>query len=77
MINVYAVFKSDNPEWTREYVCEKYKCYVHPRACLFCDHCTDIFFDYDNGPYMFICEGSHDTEKGMNGNCEHFKEEKQ
>ena len=69
------VFKSDNPKWTREYECEEYKCYAHPRACLFCDLCTDVIFDYTNGPYMFICVKSHDTDKGMNGNCEHFKED--
>ena len=75
MIGTYRVFKSDNPEWTRDYVCDEYQCNAHPRACLFCDLCTDVIFDFTHGPYMFICTESHDTEKGMNGNCEHFKED--
>ena len=29
---------------------------VPKNHCVFCDHCTDIFYDYTNGPYMFICE---------------------
>ena len=24
--------------------------------CLFCQHCTDWFYDYTNGPYAFICD---------------------
>ena len=25
-------------------------------CCLFCKHCTDIFVDATNGPYMFLCD---------------------
>lgn len=28
----------------------------HERSCFFCKHCTDIFYDYTHGPYMFYCE---------------------
>lgn len=35
---------------------------AHKKSCLFCKHLTDIFYDYTNGPYMFICElGLHDA----------------
>lgn len=27
---------------------------AHKNSCLFCKHCTDIFYDYTNGPYMFF-----------------------
>ena len=30
------------------------------KSCLICKHCTDIFWDYTNGPYMTICEKSCD-----------------
>lgn len=26
------------------------------KCCAFCSHCTDIFYDYSNGPYLFICD---------------------
>lgn len=39
-------------------------------SCLFCDHCTDIFYDYTNGPYMIIC----DLNKEPHENCESFTE---
>lgn len=39
--------------------------------CVFCEHCTDIFYDYTNGPYMFICDkGCRDFKT-----CNNFKEE--
>ena len=34
-----------------------------------------IIIETKTGPHMFICAEFHDTEKGVNGNCEHFKEE--
>lgn len=24
--------------------------------CAFCKHCGDLFWDYTNGPYMFMCD---------------------
>ena len=44
-------------------------------CCLFCEWCTDVWWDYTNGPYMFYCVGNKDTSKGALGKCEHFKEE--
>lgn len=68
-------FQSNNPEWTRTYECDEYKCKAHPRSCFFCDHCSDIVYDYTHGPYMFGCmcmEAS--TEEGIEGKCKHFIE---
>ena len=46
-----------------------------PKACFFCDHCTDIFYDW-NGPYMFICQKDHndEIERGLEGKCPDFYE---
>lgn len=33
--------------------------------CSGCKNCTDVFWDYTNGPYMFICNigENYDWEK--------------
>lgn len=41
-------------------------------GCMFCAHCTDIFWDYSNGIYMHICDINGDPEIGMSGNCPDF-----
>lgn len=48
-----------------------------PKACMFCDHCTDIWWDYTNGPYMVGCDLDLDPNEsgGYEGNCDSFKEE--
>lgn len=39
------------------YRCDNGKYYGGPqKSYIFCRHCTDVFWDYTNGPYMFICE---------------------
>lgn len=58
----------------RRYECEFYTVMVPPRHCLFCKHNTDVFWDYTNGPYIFICDVSEDTGKGDRGKCPHFIE---
>lgn len=41
----------------KPFECENGLVYSMPaKHCAFCKHCTDIFYDYSNGPYMFICE---------------------
>lgn len=60
---------------TRVYECEYYKVTVPDKSCLFCSNCTDVFWDYTNGPYMFLCDVGADTEDGMRGNCISFNEE--
>lgn len=41
------------------------------KHCLFCEHCTDYFYDYTNGPYLFLCDKHND---GDYKNCCDFKE---
>lgn len=66
--------ETDESEFTREYKCEYYSLKAHPRSCFFCDNCTDIFFDYTNGPYMFMCVKQADTGAGLLGKCNQFIE---
>lgn len=47
---------------------------VPDNACVLCEHCTDIFWDYTNGPYGIVCEICGDP--GELGGCERFKEAK-
>lgn len=58
----------------RVYECEFYKVLAPARSCLFCEHCTDVFYDFMNGPYMFFCEVDSDTNEGAAGNCEDWSE---
>lgn len=32
------------------------KILVAEGECLVCKHCTDMFYDYTNGPYMVMCK---------------------
>ena len=38
------------------YYGENFQCYAPDNCCLFCRHCSDVYWDYTNGPYMFFCE---------------------
>ena len=44
------------------------------KCCLFCDHCTDIFYDW-GGIYALVCDIGADTDKGSVGECNQFEEE--
>lgn len=59
----------------REYKGEHFTVMAQDTSCLFCDHCTDIIYDYSHGPYMFFCDIDKDTHTGMEGACESFSEE--
>lgn len=57
---------------------------AHKHSCLFCQYCTDLFWDYTNGPYMFLCEfddtdlheaKEHDPGLSFKGECPAFEEE--
>lgn len=52
---IYEVVNS-NPDEVKRYECDEYIVYAYPETCFFCEHCTDIFFDYTNGPYWLICD---------------------
>lgn len=59
----------DNPD-LRRYDCDEYTVLMPEKHCVFCKHCTDIFYDW-NGPYLFVCKlGNGDYE-----DCEHFDED--
>lgn len=58
---------------------------IHPRGgvsilckddhdCVFCEHCTDVFWDYTNLVYMIICELHLNPWKRP---CAHFEEEEE
>ncbi len=64
---------------TREYRCEDpllggMTVLAPPTACVFCDHCTDVFWDYDHGPYASFCDLDADVDKGVRGECDRFEE---
>ena len=40
------------------------KVIVAEGECLVCKHCTDIFYDSTNGPYMVFCEYTFTNEDG-------------
>ena len=51
----------DSKEKTRGFKCENGFTYKMPENhCVFCDHCTDIFCDFTNGPYLCLCDLGHD-----------------
>lgn len=56
-------FKCDNGN---VYICKD-------RTCLVCANCTDIFWDYTNGPYMVICKIRDDI--CADGTCTDYMEE--
>ena len=56
----------------RLYECEYYRLMAPSTCCLFCEFCTDVFFDFTNGPYMFMCARDGDTEAGAAGECPLF-----
>ncbi len=46
------------------------------KHCVFCRHCTDIFYDATSGPYMFVClNDDADVEYGDAGTCWYFEED--
>ena len=56
--------------------CENGRVYMaFKKSCVFCENC-DLFWDYTNGPYMFLCRVNGDPEeKGLSGECELFQKE--
>lgn len=68
----------------KEYISEhnEFRVITPERSCFFCKYCTDIFWDYANGPYMVICQfwdmlgiaGCDKIYKGLTGCCDNFEE---
>ena len=56
-----------------EYIfeCENGSVYAcAPPCCLICKKCTDIYWDYTNGPYMCMCKELYDNS---NRDCDMFE----
>ena len=48
--------------------------YAFKKSALFCEYCTDIFYD-SGGPYMFYCDKhieDFNAEECLSGNCPDF-----
>lgn len=47
------------------------------KHCAFCDHCTDVYWDYTNGVYMVCCDKNCKATEilNYNGQCISFVEE--
>lgn len=57
--------------------CANGRTYQAPdKSCCFCKHCTDIFYDFTHGPYLFMCDLERDAEKAFENTCANFEEEK-
>ena len=57
---------------TKTFYCANGHQYLAPaRSCLFCRHCTDIFFDH-LGPYMAFCAKGLSVTCGSEGGCPDF-----
>ena len=80
------VLKGYKEEELKEYLLEDlpgcgYRILSLPNTCYFCKNCTDIWWDYSNGPYMFSCDKEQEVDedlvwkKGLIGKCEYFEEE--
>lgn len=51
----------------------KYYCMpADKQNCFFCSHCTDIYYDATNGPYMSLCDKEFDAAEG----CKYFEIDK-
>ena len=56
----------------KEFHCITGKTYMMPKNhCVFCKNCFSILCDYENGPYMCMCEFDKEYEE----NCTDFKED--
>lgn len=68
--------KNIDEEKLEKYECDEYIVWAIPNTCFFCEWCTDIFYDYINGPYMLFCTWDIDTNSVVTGKtpCKKFKE---
>lgn len=56
----------------RPFKCDNGKIYMFQEDhCAFCNNCTDIYYDYTNGPHLFLCNKGYDDYK----TCGSFEEE--
>lgn len=54
----------------KHFQCESGKIYKLPdKACVFCQSCTDIFWDYTHGIYALVCEKDNKAAEFGNVPC--------
>lgn len=41
--------------------------------CIICKNCTDIFYDFENGPYMVFCKYNTKSMQSHFPNCDRFQ----
>lgn len=58
----------------KTYECGLLKYTLPDHACVFCKHCSDVFYDYSCGIYMLICDKENDADGNLLGNCIEFEE---
>lgn len=59
----------------RYYKCGFREYLLPPNACVFCDHCTDVFYDF-GGIYLLICEEfDNPYELCQCYGCDRYKED--
>lgn len=58
----------------KTYNCGLFKYTLPDHACVFCKHCTDVFYDYSGGIYMLICDKENDVDGNISGKCREFEE---
>lgn len=74
---VNGIYKpTGEPCKLREYICREgllwKQCFLPLNHCCFCKHCTDVFWDFTNGPYLTLCE-LYDSNECKEKEC--FEEE--
>lgn len=53
-----------------EFKCDNGKTYSFPNNhCSSCKYCTDVFYDYTNGPYLFLCN----IRKKYDDGCDRYE----
>ena len=73
-MKVFIVKDCNNPT---EYIGGAFKVEANGRSCLFCLYCTDFFYDFTNGPYLFFCKKTGEAGQFpeiMRLGCEMFEE---
>lgn len=54
----------------KRFLCDSGRQYNLPdEACVFCIHCTDIFWDYTHGIYMLACSENSPAKDFGNVPC--------
>lgn len=63
-----------NTDKLRPYRCGFIEVVAPANSCLFCEHCTDVYYD-SGGIYMILCDTDRDVSNGALGLCQWFEKE--